>query len=122
MHLVRLLNAQGDKHLDETWGYMHVTTGLDSDTHAVCNWTGVEGMGMPSCDLGATCPGHHEDDLLPFDLWESQPHKFSNSEFYNYTSPLNKHVPYVYDRLTFWPSCHNQTIWHGNLSTIVVRD
>ncbi|KAH8059542.1 hypothetical protein JL721_9282 [Aureococcus anophagefferens] len=97
MHLVRLLNAQGDKHLDETWGYMHVTTGLDSDTHAVCNWTGVEGMGMP-------------------------PHKFSNSEFYNYTSPLNKHVPYVYDRLTFWPSCHNQTIWHGNLSTIVVRD
>ncbi|KAH8048704.1 hypothetical protein JL722_12324 [Aureococcus anophagefferens] len=122
MHLVRLLNAQGDKHLDETWGYMHVTTGLDSDTHAVCNWTGVEGMGMPSCDLGATCPGHHEDDLLPFDLWESQPHKFSNSEFYNYTSPLNTHVPYVYDRLTFWPSCHNQTIWHGNLSTIVVRD
>ena len=122
MHLVRLLNAQGDKGLDETWGYMHVKTGLDSDTHAVCNWTGVTGMDMPDCELGATCPGHHEDDLLPFDLWESQPHKFSNAEFYNYTSPLNKHVPYVYDRLTYWPACHNQTIWHGNLTTIVPRD
>lgn len=112
LHLLRLLDAYGAKQLDQSWGYAHVTTGLDSDTHVVCDWDGVQGMQLPACQLGATCPGHRQDDLLPFWLFEGQTQQITNAEFYNVTSPLSPDLPYVYDRLTYWPACTNQTIWY----------
>ncbi|KAJ8614116.1 hypothetical protein CTAYLR_004647 [Chrysophaeum taylorii] len=90
VHLVRLLRARGEK----------VSTN------------------RPTCDRGETCPGHKKNDLLPFrrglfdDDDDDDERHLTNAEFYNLTSPLNPDLPYVYDRLTYWPACRDQTIWH----------
>lgn len=67
-----------------------------SDTGLVCDWSGVEGMGLPSCER-ATCPGHREGDLLPFSgLYAGQTSFLSNREFYDASGPGSDRLPYVY--------------------------
>ena len=111
MTLARLLAAQGRKTLDETWGYRHTQT-LMSDTHMECDWSNATGLHMPQCTRGQSCSGHRADDLLPFmGLWPAQTRRVSNQEMYDFTSPQNTEMPYVYSRLLYWPACANQTIW-----------
>ena len=87
---------------DETWGYTHMDS--DSDIGVVCDWTGVSsGVDVPTCAKG-TCSGHNADDKLPFDL-SAVSSKLSkattNQEFYNWLSPTNPDLPYVYDSFKY---------------------
>mmetsp|Transcript_5413 Transcript_5413/g.16017 ORF Transcript_5413/g.16017 Transcript_5413/m.16017 type:complete len:250 (-) Transcript_5413:31-780(-) len=112
LQYARLLKAEGTLDLDETWGYSHAT-GLPSDTGLVCDWSGLttEDMALPSCSL-ETCPGHKEDDLLPFsDLSDDQEGLYTNAEFYALTSPNNEDLPYVYDSLSHWPGCDGDSLF-----------
>ena len=104
----------------QTWGYQHVHH-LMSDTHGVCDWTNVTGMELPTCTAGprgttddVSCAGHRADDLLPFTgLWAGQTTKLSNSEFYKFVSPTNTQMPYVYDKVSYWPACPEGKIYYG---------
>ena len=113
VHLVRLLSHQSKIILDDTWGYDHVKAGLDSDTNVVCDWSNVSSThDLPTCDVDATCPGHREDDLLPFlDLLPDQSSFLTNREFFTLSSPLNPQLPYVYDRTSYWPACPKTSVW-----------
>merc|ERR1712196_261064 len=108
---VRILDAKGIMSMNSTWGYRH-EHGVASDTHAVCDWSGVEAdtFQMPNCSIGV-CDGHHEHDTLPFDdLGPFSGHKFTNSEFYNLIHPYSSALPYVYDTLTYWPAREGKTL------------
>lgn len=52
---------------DQTWGYAHKPSA--TDTGIVCDWSGIDSSSsvtdMPECSK-AICPGHKEDDTLPF--------------------------------------------------------
>lgn len=106
----RLLAWLGKTELDETWGYRHVNN-LPSDTGVVCNWTGTSGMQLPECRKD-TCSGHRADDLLPMVLNDAagQPKRMTNQEFYEFTSPLNSMLPYMYDSFIHWSGCKEQNI------------
>ena len=120
MTLVRAMAYDGEKALDETWGYQHVRH-LMSDTHGVCDWTGVTGMELPTCTAGprssngaSSCSGHRADDLLPFTgLWAGQSTKLSNAEFYDFVAPTNTEMPYVYDKVSYWPACPEGKVYYG---------
>ena len=118
------------RNFDETWTYEHGPT--PSDTHTVCDWSGVEkgSMELPTCTKGETCSGHKADDLLPFTDMEwvdgVASKLFTNAEFYEKLSPFNKNLPYVYDSVTYWDGCsgdagdlletaRNNGYWEGNL-------
>ena len=102
--MMRVAHDDGDIALDETWGYTHSTYN-PSDTNVVCDWSGVTGMERPTCTTG-TCPGHREDDTLPFyGLYSDQESLFTNAEFYTYVHPANTDLPYAYDSLTYWKGC-----------------
>ncbi|KAJ8610812.1 hypothetical protein CTAYLR_006440 [Chrysophaeum taylorii] len=106
LQYARILEAKGVLRYDETWGYDH-SADLASDTGVVCDWTDVTGMQMPKC-VPATCPGHREDDLLPFDnlFPGAEPRVFTNAEFFfDIINPASNAMPYVYDTLTSWPGC-----------------
>ena len=61
-----------------------------------------------------SCAGHRADDLLPFTgLWAGQTTKLSNSEFYEFVSPTNTQMPYVYDKVSYWPACPEGKIYYG---------
>lgn len=109
----RAMAATGSVRFDETWGYAHDMATVASDDHLVCDWTpvhrglslalstviGVRLAGeteLPSCIRG-TCPGHREDDLLPFAIPGAG--TLTNREFYHYMSPSSAEYPYVYDAL-----------------------
>ena len=87
---------------DETWGYTH--SGADSDLGMVCDWTDVKSdTDMPSCVKG-TCDGHHSKDVLPFDLSAvsaALSKSTTNIEFYDFLSPTNPDLPYVYDSFKY---------------------
>jgi hypothetical protein len=101
--LKRLMAAEGETTLIETWGYDHESA-LASDTRVVCDWSGVEDMQLPTCTKG-TCPGHHADDLLPMGDFLGEGETYTNWEFYEFTSPSNDDLPYVYDSFTVWNGC-----------------
>ena len=66
---------------------------------------------MPSCAKGV-CPGHKEDDLLPFThLSDEHPEPYSNMEFYQLLDPRNTNLPYVYDALDHWVGCTGSSMW-----------
>uniref|UniRef100_A0A7S2SA39 Tyrosinase copper-binding domain-containing protein n=1 Tax=Rhizochromulina marina TaxID=1034831 RepID=A0A7S2SA39_9STRA len=110
LQLLRVKKHAKKYEFDETWGYEHKSY-TPSDTHHVCDWTGVEGMEMPTCYSG-TCPGHRADDLLPFGgLMEDQDGFYTNQEFYDLISPGNSEMPYVYDSIDFWPGCTDASLW-----------
>ena len=80
----------------------------------VCDWANASGLALPSCTQGESCPGHREFDLLPYtDLWPDQTQRLTNRELYEYTSPSNTEMPYVYGKVLYWLACPNQTIWYG---------
>lgn len=110
LQYVRLLSEKGLISFDETWGYTHMTN-LASDTGMVCEWEGIKtNMELPTC-VRETCPGHKEDDLLPFvDLMDKQDSLFSNKDFYGLIHPDNTGVPYAYDSLSYWEMCPGSTI------------
>lgn len=111
LSLARVLKAQGEVDFDETWGYAH--SKIASDTGLICDWTDVEGMEMPKCDFGQTCPGHRADDLLPFTkLYDEQQTEFTNVEFYKMLNPANSaQIPYVYDSLLYWEGCTDEVLY-----------
>lgn len=106
----RLLAWLGKTTLNETWGYTHIRN-LPSDTGVVCDWTGTSGMELPTCTKG-TCTGHRADDLLPMVLNDAtgKPKRMTNQEFYDFTSPLNSLLPYMYDSFVDWSGCTAQNI------------
>ena len=97
-----------DSTFDETWSYTHEI--FPSDTHVVCDWEGVTGMELPSCSKG-TCPGHHEDDVIPFgNFTDDGKVLYTNKEFYEFLHPFNEDLPYVYSNLFRWPACEEQNV------------
>ena len=113
VQLVRLYAAEGVIAYDETWGYDHVN--VMSDTHRVCDWTNATGLELPTCAPGV-CPGHREDDVLPFEyvFGAGGQQYYSNAEFYAEISPSNDEMPYVYDKLQTWPGCEGGTMSFGS--------
>ena len=94
--VVRYYASEGLIALDETWGYWHLDS-VASDTHTYCDWSGVEDgtMQMPHCTGSTTCPGHREDDILPFEgMFPGQTYT-TNREFYNLTGPSSASMSYV---------------------------
>ncbi|KAH8066645.1 hypothetical protein JL722_1098 [Aureococcus anophagefferens] len=111
LQYARLLKAEGVLSFSESWGYSHAQE-LPSDTGIVCDWSGVDpaSMELPTC-AKETCPGHKGDDLLPFaDLMDSQDGLYTNNEFYELVDPTNDDLPYVYDSLSYWPGCTDDTL------------
>ena len=112
----RVLKLAGTLTFSEDWGYAHATN-LPSDTGLVCDWSGVHEASverrettMPTCVKG-TCPGHKIDDTLPFtNLLKTQTGLYTNSEFYELTSPYSEDLPYAYDTLAYWPGCTDDTL------------
>lgn len=98
---------------DQAWGYQHVASA--SDTNIVCDWSEVSTfMDMPKCSKG-TCPGHKAEDLLPFTDLEWADGKtsgiLSNIEMYNRIGPENMAMPYVYDSVTYWEGCKEESLY-----------
>jgi len=96
---------------DETWGYHH-TTGVPSDTGMVCDWSEVKDVSdMPTC-VKDTCPGHKEDDLLPFTkLYKDQgPDFLTNAQLYSRIDPYHDDMPYAYDSLSYWAGCQDNNL------------
>ncbi|KAH8046580.1 hypothetical protein JL721_12338 [Aureococcus anophagefferens] len=111
LQYARLLKAEGVLSFSESWGYSHAQE-LPGDTGIVCDWSGVDpaSMELPTC-AKETCPGHKGDDLLPFaDLMDSQDGLYTNNEFYELVDPTNDDLPYVYDSLSYWPGCTDDTL------------
>uniref|UniRef100_A0A7S4DBP2 Tyrosinase copper-binding domain-containing protein n=2 Tax=Heterosigma akashiwo TaxID=2829 RepID=A0A7S4DBP2_HETAK len=102
----RLLGARrllkGVKPFDETWGYVHDYT-VASDNGWVCDWSAVEGYGLPECVQG-TCPGHNADDVLEFKFANFPGRTFTNQELYDFIEPTNIDLPYMYDSYN-WDHC-----------------
>jgi len=108
---LRVLKAEGTISFDETWGY-EFKTHQASSTGRVCDWSGVGAPpDMPACDWG-TCPGHKEDDLLPFtNLFAAQGDRLlTNAEFYDLISPFNDDLPYAYDSISTWKGCTDDSL------------
>ena len=96
LQLRRLYSYYGLFKLDETWSY--VFTSAPSDTHQVCDWQGLDYHDfstIPSCDY-SICPGHNGDDDIPFGNLVGKS-SVTNKEFYDFITPLNKALPYMYD-------------------------
>ena len=110
----RLAAERGQTQLRESWGYHHEGF-LISDTHRVCDWTNATGLELPTCAPGV-CPGHREDDVLPFEyvFGAGGQQYYSNAEFYAEISPSNDEMPYVYDKLQTWPGCEGGTMSFGS--------
>ena len=79
-------------------------TNLPSDVAHVCDWTNVSDVGLPHC-YKATCPGHRADDMLEQSNFLNRGDTCTLSEFYEFLSPFNTDLPYVYDSFTQWPGC-----------------
>ena len=62
------------------------------------------------------CPGHREDDVLPFEyvFGAGGQQYYTNAEFYAEISPENDEMPYVYDKLQTWPGCDGGTMSFGS--------
>jgi len=108
LNLARLMKTAGILDFSEDWTYEHRV--IASDTGIVCDWEGVEGMELPTCTM-ETCPGHREDDVLPFKhLVEGQDKMYTNREIYDMVYPGSNELPYVYDSLLYWEGCEAHSI------------
>lgn len=115
---LRLLKDEGLISMDETWDYEHGKD-MGSDTGVVCEWSHVKSgsMEMPKCKK-ETCPGHKADDLLPFEgLMSHQESLYTNLGFYKMTHPDNENLPYVYDSLSYWEACYENSLYDQYLLT-----
>jgi hypothetical protein len=107
----RIYKNRGLVDFDETWGYSHQTS-LPSDTGKVCDWSEATGtLDMPKCTTGI-CPGHKEDDLLPFtDLYKEQGDTLlTNAELYERIDPLSEDLPYAFDSIFYWEACYEHNL------------
>lgn len=122
-HFRRIISYLGIRHLHEDWGYQHAFN-VATDWGTYCNWTNVDSatQSMPVCTRNASvdphldvCPSHRADAPLGGyhcvgvceyeDLKDAGPSSyFTNAEFYDYTSPFNENLPYMYDSFE-WPHC-----------------
>ena len=119
VQLIRILQEYGQVELDETWGYEH-SKNLASDTGIVCDWSQVTGMEMPTCKM-ETCPGHKENDILPFaNLAEALPKYVSNIELYEAIHPYSSAMDYVYDSLDYWKGCTSHSLAYQALGTNIL--
>jgi hypothetical protein len=67
-------------------------------------------MELPKCKED-TCPGHREDDVLPFkNLVAGQDKMHTNKEVYAMMYPGHDELPYVYDSLLYWEGCSAHSI------------
>ena len=108
---LRVLKKAGTVPFDEAWGFQHETE-VPSDTGMVCDWTGVTDVtDMPTC-AKATCPGHKEDDLLPFThLFKAQGESLmTNAQMYAAVDPFHDDLPYAYDSLSYWEGCTDHSL------------
>ncbi|KAH8050500.1 hypothetical protein JL720_15356 [Aureococcus anophagefferens] len=103
----RVQAAAGETTLNETWGYTHMGA-LASDTDVVCDWTGVEGMGLPTCTR-QTCAGHKKDDLLPFGNFLDKNETYTN-EVRAASRRRRTRTCLRRDSLSSWPACDAQGI------------
>jgi hypothetical protein len=107
----RVLNKKGTFLFDETWAYAHQSD-VPSDTGMVCDWSTVkDDLDMPKC-VHDTCPGHRENDLLPFTkLYKGQGDKLiTNAELYSRVDPFHDKLPYAYDSLSYWEACTGHSL------------
>ena len=101
---------------DESWGYAHSAV-APSDTNLICDWSDVakdSTTNLPTCDVG-TCPGHNEDDVLPFEGFiegQKEGEMLTNREMYDFLSPFNEKLPYVYDNFR-WAHCDKEGFTFG---------
>jgi hypothetical protein len=72
-------------------------------------------MGLPECAPGI-CSGHRAHDLLPMGGFVNGTETYTNREFYEFTSPFNAELPYVYDSFT-WPHCDSTPFSFPQIST-----
>ncbi|CAM9098436.1 unnamed protein product [Heterosigma akashiwo] len=102
----RLLSARrlikDTRPFNETWGYTHEDY-IPTDNGWVCDWSSVEGWGLPTCVQG-TCSGHHANDVLEFKFANFPGREFTNQELYNFIEPTNIDLPYMYDSYN-WDHC-----------------
>eukprot|EP00618_Florenciella_parvula_P017248 CAMPEP_0119520276 /NCGR_PEP_ID=MMETSP1344-20130328/36331_1 /TAXON_ID=236787 /ORGANISM="Florenciella parvula, Strain CCMP2471" /LENGTH=749 /DNA_ID=CAMNT_0007558145 /DNA_START=116 /DNA_END=2365 /DNA_ORIENTATION=- len=119
---LRLLDEEDIATFNQTWGYHH-DSNIPSDTHLVCDWGNQDpahDLSMPTC-IHETCPGHKEDDVLPFTgLFSDQSGLYTNKDMYKFTDPKDTYMPYVYDSLDYWEGCTggsmlDSAIQHGKL-------
>jgi len=108
LQLKRMMADDGTTTFDETWGYVH-SGNTPSDTNHVCDWSGVEGMQLPTCTEGS-CSGHKSNDIIPWSNFQNKNETYTNVEFYDFVSPNSDSLPYVYDTFTVWPGCSAQGI------------
>merc|ERR1711988_2085688 len=119
VQLIRILQEYGQVEFDETWGYEH-SKNLASDTGIVCDWSQVTGMEMPTCKM-ETCPGHKENDILPFaNLAEALLKYVSNIELYEAIHPYSSAMDYVYDSLDYWKGCTSHSLAYQALGTNIL--
>jgi len=85
---------------DETWGFpTYSSTDSDIYIEGVADWSAVtsnEDLTLPSYNSSASCSGHGEDDTLPFGNFLSEGESYTNIEFYDFMSPWNDDLPYVF--------------------------
>ena len=118
----RMKARDNETTLEQTWAYQHVGS-VPSDTGRVCDWDGVEGMALPSCER-ATCPGHHEDDLLPMSNFLGLNETYTNMEFYDLMDPNSDDLPYTYETFDVYPACtaQNVSFWEDGWSISELED
>lgn len=92
-----------DIHFNDTWAWELSLTG----PVAVCDWHNLDNeTSLPHCDDSQLCPGHHADDLMPFeDILLDTKGALTNQEFWDLSYPFSPRLPYVYDRLRFFKQC-----------------
>lgn len=117
MHWRRLIAHSDyvDMPLDATWGYAHDVNAA-SDSRLVCDWSNVDPdikSDMPVCTSGE-CPGTNKDDSSGFTRFTATDvaYDYTNSEIFEFLSPLNEELPYVYDNFE-WTHCDEQDLRFG---------
>merc|ERR1712000_255515 len=95
----RYLSIKGLIDFDDSWGY-HFGT-VPSEDRFYCDWTGVEGLDLPDCYEMDVLPGHRGDDVLSFNNFLGLGDAYTNVEFFEWLSPDNSDIPYIYDNFDY---------------------
>ena len=89
--------------MERLWGYKKLVHAFTDQT-----WGTTDGPSRYCTNNG--CMGHHEDDIIPFDVvveddnGEYASRQLSNIELYKGLNPHSTRMPYVYDHFQ-WTHC-----------------